>query len=241
VASNYFAILVAAGNGKRMQAQIPKQYLKLCGKTLLEHAIAPLLAEPCISNVVVVTAQDDEHWPRLEIAQHPKIIVAEGGEERIDSCLNGLRALQGIARGDDWILDHDAARPCLQAADLKQLLDSLQDNAVGGILAYPVVDTLKRGDDEQMIVGTVDRNNLWHAATPQMFRYDLLFRALARAKRQADPITDNASAIELLGYRPQIINCSRQNIKLTYPDDLKLAEFYLNFVTRHPRESGNDD
>ncbi len=224
---NYWAIIVAAGTGQRMRSEIPKQYLTLHGKMVLASAIQPFIDNKLIKKIVVVIAADDQHWHTLPISQHEKVITAIGGAERIDSCLKGLAALQEFAQAEDWILDHDAARPCLSATDLSNMLASLATHPVGGILAYPVVDTLKRTNDQFIITDTLDRKNVWHAATPQMFRYEILLKALNHVKQANVAITDNASALELLGYNLAIVAGSRNNIKITYPEDVALAEFYL--------------
>lgn len=223
----FWAVIVAAGNGRRMGTDLPKQYLPLVGKTVIEHAAHALLVSPLIQKVVVVISPQDRYWQYLAISQHPKIMTAIGGAERLDSCLSGLLALQPIAQEHDWVLEHDGARPCLTADGLASLIKQLSAEAVGGLAAYPVSDSMKRSDATQHVLTGIERNNLWHALTPQMFRYGLLRKALTNAKTQAIITTDSASAIELIGYRPKLIHFTKRNIKITEPEDLTLARYFL--------------
>ena len=218
------AVIPAAGVGSRMQADRPKQYLSLNGKTILEHTIDALLNHPLIDDVIVAISQGDEYFDQLGLRQKP-IRVVDGGKERADSVLNGILSLDE----NDWALVHDAARPCVDDADISNLL-SLIDNedVTGGILATPVRDTMKRVKPSSNIIShTEDRDGLWHALTPQLFPAMLLKRALQEGLAQGVSITDEASAMEFAGHSVAMVSGSPANIKITHPADLPLAEFYL--------------
>jgi len=215
-----------------MHAERPKQYLELAGATVLEHALRPLLSDSRISGIVVVLAPGDEFWPRLPIATTRRVQTALGGDLRQESVLNGLTALDDQADERDWILVHDGARPCLQPRGLDSLLTTLQDDEVGGLLAVPLSDTLKRADQSLRSESTLDRKGLWCAQTPQMFRYHLLLAALSRALEQGVSVTDEAQAVEALGHRPRLVEGSPHNIKITHREDLVLAEALLRTVAR---------
>lgn len=221
--SRFWVIVPAAGSARRMGAAVPKQYLSLAGRTVIEWSLAPFLERPQIAGVVVVLAEQDERWKQTDLARHAKIVTATGGAERMDSVLAGLTALQKRAATDDWVLVHDAARPCLQGDDVDRLMDELRDDAVGGLLAAPVVDTLKRADDVGRIAQTVPREQLWRALTPQMFRRDVLLRALQGAVASGRAVTDEAQAVEALGMRPRLIAGDADNIKITLPEDVDRA------------------
>ena len=220
-----WAVVPAAGVGKRMQADRPKQYLPLAGQTVIEHTLLRLLQSGAFQAVAVAISVEDPYWPELAISQHPQVITAAGGKERADSVLSALKALQGQAAEDDWVLVHDAARPCLTSADIHLQINSLKDDTVGGILALSSHDTLKQVDGDN-ITATVDRKHIWRALTPQMFRYGMLRDALQQT--EGNPaITDEASALELLGFQPKIVEGRPDNIKITRPEDLALAQFYM--------------
>lgn len=218
------AVVPAAGIGSRMQAECPKQYLSIGGKTLLEHAVNSLLAHPAISRIIVAVSPDDPFFSALPMASDPRITVVNGGKARADSVLAGLQA----APSSRWVLVHDAARPCLHLDDLTRLLAITATSRVGGILAAPVRDTMKRAEaGKQAIAHTVDREALWHALTPQLFPLELLRTCLERALREGATITDEASALEYCGYHPELVIGRSDNIKVTRPEDLALAAFYL--------------
>lgn len=218
------AVVPAAGFGRRMQTECPKQYLSIGNKTILEHAVAALLAHPRVQRVIIAVTPGDTRFQQLPLANHPQITVVDGGSERADSVLAGLKAA-GDAR---WVLVHDAARPCLCQEDLNRLLALSETSRVGGILAAPVRDTMKRGEPgKPAIAHTVDRNDLWHALTPQFFPRELLTDCLIRALDEGAVITDEASALEYCGFHPELIPGRADNIKVTRPEDLALAEFYL--------------
>lgn len=224
---NYWVVIPAAGTGSRMQSDTPKQYLQLAGKPVLQHALECFLQHPRIRAVVVVLAADDPYWPALSIASHDRVMTSTGGSERCHSVLNGLKTLADVAAGNDWVLVHDAARPCLTGADLDRLLDTVGDHAVGGILAAPVRDTMKRGGADHEIAATVDRRDLWHAMTPQMFRYEKLLKALSTALENHEMVTDEAQAMEMTGVKPLLVEGHISNIKITQMGDLDVAKFYL--------------
>ncbi|WJY15885.1 2-C-methyl-D-erythritol 4-phosphate cytidylyltransferase [Pectobacteriaceae bacterium CE90] len=216
------AILPAAGNGSRMKSDRPKQYLTIGSKTILEHTIDALLQHPRIRQVIVVISADDGYFYSLPLANNPQIAVVTGGKQRADSVLAGLLRVTQT----EWVLVHDAARPCLHRDDLDHLLALTEQSEIGGILAAPVRDTMKRSSDG-LIEHTVERDDLWHALTPQLFPLDLLRTCLQRALNDGVSITDEASALEYCGYHPQIVSGRSDNIKITRLEDLALAEFYL--------------
>jgi 2-C-methyl-D-erythritol 4-phosphate cytidylyltransferase len=221
------AVIPAAGVGSRMGADIPKQYLQLAGKTVIERTLERLLQLPGLANIVVALGEADPIWPGLEIRNDSRLHTVNGGKERADSVLNALYKLRQLADDDDWVLVHDAARPCVRLAEIDLLIETCLNREQGGILATPVHDTMKRSDSQNRIVGTVPRENLWHACTPQLFRIGELTEAIESALDSGYPVTDEASAMERAGQQPLLVECSLANIKITRPDDLALAEFYL--------------
>lgn len=225
----YFAVVPAAGIGSRMGAERPKQYLPLGESTVIEQTLSRLLILDCLESIVVPLSDKDQYWQNLSVANSPRIQSTLGGVERSDSVLAGLKALQGIAENDDWVLVHDVARPCVRLKDIEALMTVLADDEVGGILAVPVSDTIKQVTDKS-IDKTVDRSVLWQAQTPQLFRYGMLLKALSEAAEQGVAITDEASAIEWSGAVPKVVEGSRDNIKITCPEDLALAEYYLKML-----------
>jgi 2-C-methyl-D-erythritol 4-phosphate cytidylyltransferase len=221
----FWAVVPAAGVGKRMNADRPKQYLDLAGKTVIEHTLLRLLHADVFTAVAVAISEEDPYWSELSVARHDKVIRAKGGKERADSVLSGLHAIRDHAQDEDWVLVHDAARPCITAADIHHLIDSLVNDEVGGILALPCADTLKNVEGKN-ILGTLDRSHIWRALTPQMFRYGDLKMALEIAVGNPT-ITDEASALELQGKQPKIVEGRPDNIKITRPEDLALAQFFM--------------
>lgn len=211
-----------------MNADIPKQYLSLAGKTVLEWTLQRLHQVPDVKGIVVAIRDDDKHWPALKLSRrYPKLTVVAGGDERHLSVLNALNALRLQAEPDDWVLVHDAARPCIHLTDIATLRQNLQSHAVGGILATPVSDTLKSVVESRCIEATLDRSVLWQAQTPQQFRYGLLRDALLAAQQHNHLVTDESSALERAGYQPLIIEGRRDNLKITRPEDLALAGWIL--------------
>ncbi|WP_242469680.1 2-C-methyl-D-erythritol 4-phosphate cytidylyltransferase [Rhabdochromatium marinum] len=225
-----WALIPAAGVGRRFGAAVPKQYLELKGRRVIDHAVARLLEHPRIRGCVLVLHPEDPYWPEGPYASHPAVWRAEGGAERCHSVRNGLDALAPQADEQDWVLVHDAARPCLRRADLDALLAVLDaDEPVGALLAVPVHDTVKRTQaDAVRVAETVPRADLWRAYTPQAFRLGALRQALDRALERDQLVTDDASAMELLGWSPRLVEGHSDNIKITRPEDLALAQFYLS-------------
>jgi 2-C-methyl-D-erythritol 4-phosphate cytidylyltransferase len=220
-----WGIVPAAGVGKRMQSDRPKQYLELGGKTVIEQTLLRLIQAEVFTAIAVAISNEDPYWPELEISTHSNILRAPGGKERADSVLSALRTIRAKASDNDWVLVHDAARPCITSTDIHLLIDRLKTDNVGGILALSSHDTLKNVQDNN-IIGTLDRTHIWRALTPQMFRYGMLKTALEAAEGSS-AITDEASAVELQGLQPKIIEGRPDNIKITRPEDLALAQFYL--------------
>ncbi len=207
-----------------MGSELPKQYLSLLGRPLIEHTLRALASHPRIEKVYVVLSPGDDWWAGQGI-EHEKLCVLRcGGELRAQSVANGLKAMAGEIAANDWVLVHDAARPCLRAEHIDRMLAELADDAVGGILAVPVADTLKRAGAGQRIAETVPREGLWQAQTPQMFRHALLLQALEAA---GGKVTDEASAIEHMGLEPKLVEGDARNLKVTYPRDLELAALIL--------------
>ena len=229
----YTALIPAAGGGSRMGESVPKQYVDLAGRPLMAHAIARLAGHPMIEEVFVVLAPGDERFAQLDLRPHSAKLnpLYCGGKTRAASVLNGLVAAIDVLDESDWVLVHDAARPCLARAELDRLLGELAGDETGGLLAIPVADTLKRANQNGEVVGTEARDGLWRAQTPQMFRYRLLLEALRRLP--PDVATDEACAIEKLGLKPRLVMGSARNIKVTYPEDLALAEMIL--ANREPQ------
>ena len=228
--AKFIALVPAAGLGARMGGEHPKQYLPLAGQPMIYHALATLCANPEINMVVVVLAPDDAHFARYDWAGFGTKLqpLYCGGATRAESVLNGLIVAE--LEPDDWVLVHDGARPCLSGAQLSRLIAQVRDDEVGGLLAVAVADTLKRADDAGRVKSTERREGLWQAQTPQMFRAGLLLQALAA---QPD-VTDDASAIEALGLRPKLVMSESTNFKVTYPEDIKLAELLLAQVSMTP-------
>jgi len=248
----FWAVIPAAGSSRRMAdgvaksarqhpvecaadsreeagraVRLPKQYLQLAGRAVLEWSAAPFLARPDCAGVIVVLAPGDQHWPTLALARNAKVQTVIGGVERADSVRQGLAVLRSQLGDDDWVLVHDAARPCLQAGELTALIDRVRGDEVGGLLAAPLVDTLKRADGSGRVAETMSRERLWRALTPQMFRFGVLTRTLADAAQRGIAVTDEAQAVELAGFRPLLVAGSTDNLKITLPEDLPRAERIL--------------
>ena len=224
--SRFHVIIPAAGSGSRMGAEAPKQYLRLNGKSLIQHVIKVFDQATKINSIHIVLSEGDTHWRGTYLNLSSKAQVHHcGGETRAMSVLNGLHAIASQVDEDDWILVHDAARPGLSNVLLSQLINSLENDAVGGLLALPLADTLKRADSEKCVVATLPRTDLWQAQTPQMFRYGTLKTALTDFKGAA---TDEAEAIEAMGLKPKLVNGELRNLKVTYPQDLAVLSALLN-------------
>lgn len=227
---NYWAIVPAAGRSMRMNVAKAKQYLKIAGKTIIEHALEPLLENSNIKKIIVVVAENDAQWNSLPIAQNNKLITAIGGKERCHSVYNGLQALQADAKAEDWVLIHDAARPLLRKHTLAHLIEALAAHPVGGLLGTPIHATIKRVNHHNTVLETIPRRHLWRAFTPQMFRYGILQQALEKTLPN-NPTSDSAKAVEQLGYAPQMIEGDGDNIKVTHASDLIWVEQLLEART----------
>jgi 2-C-methyl-D-erythritol 4-phosphate cytidylyltransferase len=225
-AQRCFAVMPAAGIGSRMATELPKQYLTIAGKTIIEHSLNALLACPWLEQVWVGLRADDQTFAQLPIAGHAKLKCYQGGAERSDTVLAALEQLSAIANDDDWVLVHDAARPCVSQTELKALHDAMPSAPYGAILALPVVDTVKRANQQQQILKTVPRDGLYRALTPQLFPYGLLKSALETADKSK--VTDEASAVEQLAQQPLLVIGQQTNLKITNPEDFALAELILS-------------
>jgi 2-C-methyl-D-erythritol 4-phosphate cytidylyltransferase len=224
---HFWCVVPAAGVGKRMGAPVPKQYLPLLGARVADHTLATLLRVNLFSRIVVALSAEDEWWPESSDMTSPRVLRCEGGAERFHSVLKGLDALAGLAHDEDWVLVHDIARPCVRLSDIERLVSAVRWHPVGGLLASPVRDTMKRADASGAVAETVDRQGLWHALTPQMFRYGLLRNAIREGMDRGLAMTDEASAMEAQGYAPLLIEGAADNIKITHPQDLALAALFL--------------
>ena len=224
----YWVVIPAAGEGLRMDVGKPKQYISINNKTIIEHTIDCFIYREEIEKIIVAISKEDEFWATLEISGHDKIMTASGGKERYQSVLNSLQMLSGEAKDDDWVMVHDAARPCLNQSAIDRLIIELKTHDIGGILAMPCRDTMKRASDTGEIDGTVERQSLWHAQTPQMFKYGKLLLAIQDALKNKAAITDEAMAVERLGFKPMLVLGHQENIKLTYKDDLESLKAYLD-------------
>jgi 2-C-methyl-D-erythritol 4-phosphate cytidylyltransferase len=226
-----WAVLPAAGIGRRMGSKIPKQYLTINSEPLLLHSLRRLSSVSSIKKIVVVIHPEDAHWSQLEASIEPeiqnRIITVIGGDERYQSVLNGLGALTDLAQAEDWVLVHDAVRPCVRTADIERLIEELAEgsdpNSTGGLLGSKVDNTLKRVDEDLTVVKTVDRALYWNALTPQMFRFSLLKKAIEAVVASSEPVTDEAAAMESAGHRPIMVPGNKDNIKVTREADLLLA------------------
>lgn len=229
-----WAIVPAAGIGKRMQSSIPKQYLALNGRPVLEHTINALLENPYVTGLVIALHPEDNYWSDIQITSNKPVIRTVGGKERSDSVLNALQTLsqhEQFSEDKDWVMVHDAVRPCLRQHDINKLVHEVAGDSSGGLLALPVRDTMKRQNtvpsSKVTVSETVDRDNLWLALTPQYFPANSLKSALITAQSNKQNITDESSAIELAGLSPRLVQGYEDNIKITRPDDLRLANLYL--------------
>ncbi len=210
-----------------MGGTVPKQYLKIHDKTILEYSVEKLMSHRKVKKIVVALHPDDDYWPHFSWSNPEKIMTTIGGKTRSDSVLLGLEQLTQFAHNDDWVLVHDAVRPCVTDDEIDLLIKSLAAHPVGGLLGLPLGDTLKEIDETGAVCRTINRSQLWCAKTPQMFRFGLLYQALTQAKQHRYDITDEASAIELMGKKPMMIQGEPTNIKVTYPQDLNIVKSIL--------------
>lgn len=219
----HWAVVPAAGLGRRMQSDTPKQYLPVAGQTIIQHTIQRLLSWGFLELVVVVLGPDDDRWRKLPLSGDSRVRTVVGGSERCDSVLAGLDALSDQAAASDWVWVHDACRPCVARADVLRLRAAVADDSVGGLLAVPIAETVKRADASVRVEQTLDRSKLWLAQTPQVFHYAVLREALLAARQAGDIVTDEASAIEQAGLGALLVKGDPSNIKLTRPEDLALV------------------
>ena len=231
---SFWAVMPAAGVGRRMGSAVPKQYLPLADRAVIDHTIERILLHPSVDGLYVSLSEEDSWWDDTEFADHPDLVRVKGGVERCHSVLHALDALARRADASDWVLVHDAARPCVRRRDIDHLIQMVRGHDVGGLLGMPVRDTMKRTDSADRILETVERTHLWHAFTPQMFRFGLLYDALQRALDAGFLVTDESSAIEWAGHRPIMVESHADNLKITRPEDLPLAEYYLEAQRREP-------
>ncbi|MGB1261433.1 MAG: 2-C-methyl-D-erythritol 4-phosphate cytidylyltransferase [Cognaticolwellia sp.] len=222
----FTVVVPAAGVGKRMRSSCPKQYLTIDGLTVLEHTVQRLLSHDAIAHVIIALGVNDEYFPSTTLANNSNVTCVLGGKERVDSVLSGLKFLN--SKNEQWVLVHDAARPCVKHQDLTRLIKYCLENDHGGLLAAPVRDTMKQANAEQRVASTLDRSQMWHALTPQMYKTAELTRAITTALTNNIAITDESSAIEAMGYASGLVHGSSDNIKITQPEDLSLAEFILH-------------
>jgi 2-C-methyl-D-erythritol 4-phosphate cytidylyltransferase len=223
----YWGVVPAAGTGRRMSAGLPKQYMQLAGQEVIGHTLGRLLTWDFLSGLLVALHADDVHFATLAVADDPRIELVTGGAERCHSVLAALLALEGRAAERDWVLVHDAARPCIGREEVERLRTELAEDPVGGLLAIPVSETVKRADASGRVVQTLNRQGLWLAQTPQMFRFGPLLQAMREALVNDETVTDEAAAIELAGYQPRLVEGKRSNIKITLPADLDTAAAWL--------------
>ncbi|XPF94050.1 2-C-methyl-D-erythritol 4-phosphate cytidylyltransferase [Colwellia sp. RE-S-Sl-9] len=240
----FVVVVPAAGVGKRMQAQCPKQYLTIEQHTILEHTVFKLLSHPLITHVVIAISKGDEYFQDTALPSHPNISVVHGGAERVDSVLAGLLSIN--SNHFPWVMVHDAARPCVDLDDISALIAQTQINNCGGLLAYPVRDTMKKAQSVNVqafhqVEQTIERDNLWHALTPQLYKTNELISAITQALKDKIAITDESSAIEYVGLNSLLIEGNGHNIKITRPDDLMLANFILSQQTKPVDLSVNKD
>lgn len=226
VQPDIWCVVPGAGIGSRMQRETPKQYLPLANKTVAQWTLERLASVDRVSGIVVSLKEADPYWSSISLPQHKRIEQVLGGKDRPQSVLNALDWLHAHVSQDAWVLVHDLARPCVLNSDIDRLIDQCLQSNQGGILATPVVDTLKKGDGNQ-IATTVDRRDLWHALTPQFFPLRTLRVALQQELKKNHLITDDASAMEAQGEQPLLVMDSRSNIKITVPEDLQMAELIL--------------
>ena len=221
-----WGIVPAAGRGSRLRSSRPKQYLVIAGRMLIEHSLHALIAAGTLKKIVVCLADNDRYWRHSDYREHPQVASCLGGDTRAQSVRRGLSALSSIARSEDWVLSHDAARPCLSGEDLDLLFTELSQEEAGGLLVNPMTDTVKEGHANECLK-TLDRSVLYRALTPQMFRYGHLCSAMDAAMRRGVELSDEAMAMELAGHKVRLVVSVRQNPKVSREDDLRMAESLL--------------
>ena len=228
--SQYWVVIPATGTGQRMKASCPKQYIQLAEKTILQHTLDNLLSHPLINGAVLVINRDDKHWDKVNYRHSKPVLVCTGGDQRHHSVFNGLDLLKRHSKLNPYVLIHDAVRPFVSHADLDRLIEALQHCEDGALLAVPVTDTLKLANNNGFVKTTHPRDHLWRAFTPQAFKLDKIYKALENVIRSKLDITDDASAMEMMGAHPRLVQGDGDNIKITTPQDLLLAEkiLYVN-------------
>lgn len=222
-----WGVVPAAGLGERMGAGIPKQYLQIGGASVIQHTLEALLGHPAVTGVVVALAPADNWWQSLMLNFDKPLITTTGGASRPESVLNALERLRLVAKPQDLVMVHDAARPCVREEDLDHLIEIASKGNGGGFLATRASDTLHRSDDHLHAVASVDRSTIWQAQTPQMFRFSTLLEALGAALERGEKVTDEVSAMLAAGHQPAIVEGHRDNLKITLPEDMILAEGFL--------------
>ncbi len=238
--ANVWVIIPAAGSGKRMQTEIPKQYLQINNKAILQYTLECFADLSFIKGFVVAISPEDKHFTKLDLDTQKPLFSCQGGSERFHSVFNALQYLDGKAEPKDWVMVHDAARPCVQAGDIEQLYRQCSEQNCGGILAYPVKDTLKKQQSaKEVIDSTIDRSGLWHALTPQMFPLLELKQAIKQSMENQLAMTDDASAMEAAGHRVLLVYGNEDNIKITRPADLSLASWIIQNYQRDQQQRGN--
>lgn len=226
--ARHWALIPAAGSGSRVGADRPKQYLEIHGRTILDISIGRILHHPLIHAVYLAIAENDPYWKDSIYVDHADVVVVKGGRERCDSVLNALTQITEKAGLADWVLVHDAARPCIRETDISRLMHELEGHPVGGLLGIQAHDTMKQVSQSADVEATIDRNSLWHAQTPQMFRLGILIDAMTRAGQAGIPVTDESSAIEWAGLQPRMVQGHADNVKITLPEDIHLATHFLD-------------
>ena len=224
---NVWVVIPAAGFGSRMQSELPKQYIPINNQTVLEHTVSQFENLSFIKGILIAISKKDTIFPTLSFSSNLSVQHCIGGAERYSSVLKVLKYFKNTILSDDWVMVHDAARPCVRQDDIKKLYKICKNHPVGGILACPVKDTLKQSTNQQSISNTVDRSNLWHALTPQMFRYKDLVNAIEQSIKDGLAITDDASAFENSALQPLLVDGREDNIKITRPADIQLAQWIL--------------
>ena len=228
LATNYFGIVAAGGSGARLNPETPKQYLEINKRSILEISVGTLLNSVNFKKLVVVVPKSDMEKCYFLKEKFKQIELVAGGSTRCESVFEGLKFLDSQSRADDWCLVHDAARPCVQTKDILELIDVLKNSNTGGVLAAPVIDTLKKINDQSQIEETIERANLWKAFTPQMFRYGVLFESIRSVLENGISVSDESQALEKMGQSICIVRGSSENIKITYPEDIKKAELFFS-------------
>ena len=226
--AHLWAVVPAAGQGQRVGGAVPKQYLEIAGAPVLSHSLNRLAAVEKIDAVFVGISETDKHWQKLVLPQGIRVACYTGGQSRAETVWLGLQALKKCASAGDWVLVHDAARPCVQVKDIDSLISAVAPSFDGGLLAVPITDTTKVANQDLTVRQTMDRTMLWLAQTPQLFQFSILCRALQAVAHDFESISDESAAVEKLGLEPLIIRSNQKNIKITNSEDLQLAEFLLS-------------